>query len=73
MAGDNFGQGWVKNKIVQFVAIYWAVIIVFVEFGKFLERNSGPLSTALWVVGVGLVLFVLVLLSVFLYRRGRRW
>lgn len=73
MAGDNFGQGWLKSKLVQLVAIYWGTIILLVEFGKYLEANGKMLMLGLIVLMLAVVVPVSVGLVVRLFLRGRRW
>lgn len=73
MASDPFGQGWIKSKLIQFMVIYWGAIVLLTYLARWVEQHADALTFLFQVMAVGLLIFSGLFISVYLYRRGRRW
>jgi hypothetical protein len=68
----NEPQSWVKSRIVRWMFVYWAVIILLTYAAEWIGRHGPALDKVLVVVGLGLVLLVIARIVAW-YRRDRMW
>lgn len=70
MSGEQ--GSWVKSKLVRFMFIYWAVIVVLTYSVEWLGRHGPAIQVVFSVFGVGILLYVALRVAAW-RRRNRMW
>lgn len=56
-------ESWFKSKLIKFMVIYWAVIIMLVYAVEWTGRHEAALTVLFTIAGISIVLFVVLRLA----------